>query len=52
MLSSIPSAFAALPLKDFDKDGSIASLIDKEKATVTSKVQKQWALNDKVPFLQ
>ncbi|KAG6878076.1 hypothetical protein C0993_012638 [Termitomyces sp. T159_Od127] len=52
MLNSIPSAFAALPLRDFDEDGSIARLINKERATAISEIQNQWALNARVPFLQ
>ncbi|KAG6906705.1 hypothetical protein DXG01_012529 [Tephrocybe rancida] len=54
MLSGLPSAFAFLPLRNFDPEGKITTLADKESlfSTATSLVQKEWVKNDRVPFLE
>ncbi|KAG6811201.1 hypothetical protein H0H92_008563 [Tricholoma furcatifolium] len=54
MLSGLPSAFAFLPFKDFDKSGEIASLVHKLPLPTgsTLNIQKSWVKDDRVPFLE
>ena len=54
MLSALPVAYAFLPVKDFDKDGTIAALAENLSIpdVLTLKLQKEWIKNDNVPFLE
>ncbi|KAG6835029.1 hypothetical protein H0H93_005483, partial [Arthromyces matolae] len=54
--AAIPSIAAFLSLKDFDDDGTISKTIELERSfhskNPTLEIQRQWALNENVPFLE
>ncbi|KAG6843762.1 hypothetical protein H0H87_000777 [Tephrocybe sp. NHM501043] len=54
LVAGIPSVYAFLPFKDFDKDGSIAKLASEISLPKTPafNLQKEWIRNDKIPFLE
>ncbi|KAG6858761.1 hypothetical protein C0995_014098, partial [Termitomyces sp. Mi166 len=54
MLAGLPAAFAFLPFKDIDKDGSIASLIDDLSLPTTpvSDIHREWVHDGTVSFLE